>query len=189
MLGNKRKSRQISFAEDDKNTVGTLFRLRLPSLVVGLLLGLFLSFVTSKFEMVLAQNVKLAFFIPFIVYLADAVGTQTQNIYTRSLKSGKASFKIYLVKESFLGIIIGLLFGLLTTLIVIVWLKSFSLATVVGLGTFASTASAPLVALVITELMQLEKEDPAVWAGPIATVAQDTISVLIYGIVASALLL
>ncbi|MBI1872184.1 magnesium transporter, partial [Candidatus Collierbacteria bacterium] len=73
--------------------------------------------------------------------------------------------------------------------IVSLWLKSFSLALAVGVSTLAAVGSAPLVALLVTELLELEHKDPAIGAGPIATVVQDTISVVVYGVIASALLL
>jgi len=89
----------IQYADDDIVPLKRLLGLRLPSLMIGLLLGIVLSFFASRFEAVLTKNIAVAFFIPFIVYMADAVGTQTQNIYSRDLKSGKANFKSYFLKE------------------------------------------------------------------------------------------
>lgn len=180
---------KIEYADDDHESIKTLLRLRIPSLVVGLLLGIFLSFATSRFEEVLAKNISVAFFIPFVVYMADAVGTQTQNIYSRDLRSGKARFKKYLLKESILGIALGLIFGLIIFPIINLWFHSFDLALAVSLSTFGAIASAPLIALLITEVLQLEHYDPAVGAGPIATVIQDTASILIYGFIATAIIL
>lgn len=183
------KKLAVEFADDDTQSVSVLFRLRIPSLVVGLVIGIFLSFATSRFEEVLSMNVSVAFFIPFIVYLADAVGTQTQNIYTRDLRSGKASFKGYLIKEGLLGVLFGLIFGLVSAVIIMVWFKSRELALAVSLSLFGAVATAPLIALSVTQILKLEHTDPATGAGPIATVIQDTVSVLIYGFIASAILL
>lgn len=177
------------YVDDDHTPVKRLLTLRIPSLLVGLFLGLFLSFVTSRFDEVLQKNVAIAYFIPFIVYLSDAVGTQTQTIYVRDLKTGKANFKTYLVKESILGATLGSIFAMLTGLIILGWFKSAELAWAVSLGVFGAVFSAPLIALVITKVLQLEHEDPAVWGGPIATVIQDTVSVVIFGLVASLILL
>ena len=180
---------RMQYVDDDHTPVKRLLTLRVPSLMVGLFLGLFLSFVTSRFEVVLAQNVALAFFIPFIVYLTAAVGTQTQTIYVRDLKTGKANFHTYLIKESILGIILGSFFSILTGVIVMIWFQSYELAMAVGLGVLGAVCVAPIIALVISEILELEHEDPAVWAGPIATVVQDTVSVMIFGLIATAILL
>ncbi len=182
-------NQRIILADDDTESIGFLFRLRIPSLVVGLVLGIVLSFVVSRFEEVLSKNVAVAFFIPLVVYLADAVGTQTQNVYARDLKGGKTSFKKYFVKEGMLGIVFGLVFGLLVIPIILFWFQDFDLAFTVSLSLFGAVASAPLIALAVTEVLQLEHKDPAVGSGPIATVLQDTASVLIYGLIASAIIL
>ena len=180
---------KINYVEDDTKSVNYLFRLRVPSLFIGLVLGIALSFVTSSFEEVLSKNISVAFFIPFIVYLADSVGTQTQSIYVRDLRTGKANFKKYLIKESLLGLIFGITFAVITIPIILLWFKSVVLASVVAISIFATISSAPLIALVITEILELEHTDPAVGAGPIATVIQDTISILLYGLIASAIIL
>ena len=179
----------VRYADDDLYTVKTLVRLRTPSLIVGMVLGIALSLVTSRFEEVITTHVEIAFFIPFVVYMASAVGSQTQSIYTRDLKSGKARFTNYLAKELGIGSILGVILGVVSWFIVAAWFSSSSLALAVGLSMFASIATAPLVALITTQVLQLEHQDPAVGAGPIATVIQDTISVTLYGLIATHILL
>ena len=184
-MGNKKV---IDYAEDDRESVSTLVKIRAPSLVIGLFLGFLISFVTSRFEEVLSANVSVAFFIPFIVYIADALGTQTEAIYSRDLKTGKAKFSKYLAKELLLGIIFGVLFSIFSSILIILWLSQPRLALSVGIATFLAVSTAPLVALIVTELLQLTRRDPAAGSGPIATVIQDMISVIIYGIVCSIIL-
>lgn len=180
---------KIELADDDTESDLTLLRLRAPSLFVGLILGIGISFLTSRFEQVLTQNVQVAFFLPFIVYMADAIGTQTQSIYTRDLKSGKAKFLTYLGKETVLGIIFGLVFGFISAAVVWLWFQNTGLALSVGLSMLIATTMAPVIALLITEALQLERTDPAAGAGPIATVVQDALSVVVYGLICSAILL
>src|SRR5574344_1766808 len=88
--GIDKKIERTEYADDNYEPIKTLCRLRLPSLIIGLVLGICISFVTSNFEEVLSQNVQVAFFMPFVVYIADAIGTQTETIYSRNLKTGKA---------------------------------------------------------------------------------------------------
>lgn len=168
--------------------MGRLLRLRAPALAVGTILGVVLSFVVSGFEEVLAHNVRVAFFIPFIVYMASAVGMQTQAIYIRDLKTGKAGFMTYLFKETILGAIWGIMAGVGAGMLAEVWLGQARIAMAVGLSMFAAVITAPFVALVAAEILQLEHWDP-VGAGPIATVIQDAISIVIYGSIASRVLL
>ena len=83
----KMNNLNLKYADDDNESVTTLFKLRAPSLLVGLFLGIGISFITSSFEEVLSRNIHVAFFLPFVVYMADAIGTQTEAIYPRDLKN------------------------------------------------------------------------------------------------------
>lgn len=180
---------KIQYADDDVTPIRRLLRLRFPSLAIGLGLGIILSFITSRFEEVISTDVRVAFFIPFIVYVADAVGTQTQTIYIRDLRKGTASFANYLIKETSLGIILGVVTGLIAFVAVKIFFESSELALAVSLGMLVSIITAPPIALVVSEILELEHTDPAVGAGPIATVIQDTVSVLIYGFIATLIIL
>ncbi len=64
---------------------------RLPWLLVGLIMSVIAVWVMARFERTLAANVTIAFFIPALVYLADAVGTQTEAIAVRGLSLRKLS--------------------------------------------------------------------------------------------------
>ncbi|MBP9802268.1 magnesium transporter [Patescibacteria group bacterium] len=183
------KNKKTVYVDDDYESIKTIFLLRAPSLMVGLFLGIAISFIISNFEKVLAANVHVAFFIPFIVYISAAIGSQTGSIYARDLKSGHAKFYTYLHKEFLLGIIFGVLFGIFSGLIVLWWLQDIPLALSITLSTFIAISTAPVIALLVTQSFQSNHKDPAASSGPIATVIQDMISVIIYGIVTSLIML
>ena len=61
---------------------------RLPWLLVGLLGAMAATAIVGGFEQQLEANVLLAFFIPAVVYMADAVGTQTETVLIRALAAG-----------------------------------------------------------------------------------------------------
>jgi magnesium transporter len=178
----------ILYADDDTEPVPLLLRLRLPPLFLGLLLGIGVSFLTSRFENVLQQNIHVAFFIPFVVYIADAIGTQTQTIFARDLKTGRAKLHTYLVKESLIGLTFGLLFGFISSIVVLLWLADLPLAVSIGISVCLAMFTAPIIAIVVSEIIQKFHEDPAVGSGPIATVIQDAVSIVLYGIITSVIL-
>jgi membrane protease YdiL (CAAX protease family) len=64
-------------------SVGRRFRHRLPWLLLGLAGAVASADLVGSFEGQLERNVILAFFIPGIVYMADAVGTQTETLVVR----------------------------------------------------------------------------------------------------------
>ena len=61
---------------------------RLPWLLLGLGGALLTAALMGGFEERLAANVMIAFFVPGIVYMADAVGTQTETLLIRGLSVG-----------------------------------------------------------------------------------------------------
>jgi magnesium transporter len=66
------------------------FAHRLPWLLVGLAGALLSADLVAWFERDLQTNLAVAFFLPGIVYLADAVGTQTETLAIRGLSVGVA---------------------------------------------------------------------------------------------------
>ena len=84
------------------------FRHRLPWLLVGLAGALAAARIMGRFEDALAANVVLAFFLPGIVYMADAVGTQTEAVVVRGLSLARLPLRPILRLEVWTGLYIGL---------------------------------------------------------------------------------
>lgn len=61
---------------------------RLPWFLLGLSGAFLAADVVARFEELLRLNVMQAFFMPGIIHLADAVGTQTRTIVVRGLSLG-----------------------------------------------------------------------------------------------------
>lgn len=181
----------IRYANDLTASTSSLLMLRLPVLILGLLGGIATSVVVSRFEKVLAENVAIAFFVPLMVYISDAIATQTEAIYIRNLRySQKRSiFWQYFYKELTLGVIVGIIFGLISAVTTYFWLHDIRISATIGVAMALSIACAPIVALTTTTVMFRLHEDPAVGAGPFATLLGDVVTLLIYFAVASLILL
>lgn len=117
--------------------------------------------------------------------MSDAVGTQTEAMYVRSLSKSKDHFLKYLIKEIILGLSLGLIFGILIGFVSYFWIHSLNIALTVGIAMALNIALAPLIALIVPEILFKEHTDPALGAGPFTTVIQDIISILIYFFIAS----
>jgi magnesium transporter len=61
---------------------------RLPCLLLGLVGAMAATVLVGAFEAQLEAKVLLAFFVPGVVYMADAVGTQTEALLIRGLSAG-----------------------------------------------------------------------------------------------------
>lgn len=155
-------------------------RSRLPWLLVGLLGSTVATAVMAYFEGVLEKRVAIAFFVPAIVYLADAVGTQTEAIVVRYLSVRHAPLGRLLVGEMTSGLLIGLSLGVF--ILPAVWLGfgDLRLALVVSLTVVAAGTCAASLGMLLPWLLSSRGRDPALGSGPVATVIQDVLSLLIY---------
>jgi magnesium transporter len=152
---------------------------RIPWLLLGLGGALVAADVVASFESVIRERVMLAFFIPSIVYLADAVGTQTETVIVRGLSVG-VPMRQMLAREIATGIAIGLVVGSATALVI--WLRwaDALVALSVAIALFAACATATLTAMALPAIFDALGRDPAFASGPLATVVQDLLSLLIY---------
>jgi magnesium transporter len=134
----------------------------------------------ARFERVLEARVAVAFFIPAIVYLADAVGTQTEAIMVRYLSAGHAPLGRLLRGELLTGLLIGLCLSLFVFPATLLAFGDVRLAAAVTVAVAVAGVVASAVGLVFPWLLSRAGRDPAFGSGPVATVIQDVLSLLIY---------
>jgi len=160
---------------------------RVPWLLLGLLGAVLAADIVGLFEKQLQANVMLAFFIPGIVYLADAVGTQTEALVIRGLSVG-VSIGHVVRREIFTGLFVGFTLAAVFFPIGLWRWGDAGLAMAVALSIFAACATASFVALSLPWVLNRMGIDPAFGSGPLATVIQDLLSVIIYLVIATAIL-
>lgn len=164
-------------------------RHRLPWLVVGTLGGLAIAQIIGKFEHTLSNNLILATFIPLVVYIADAVGTQMEAFVIRDFALfRKLDFGRYFIKHFIVILAIAFLLGIVVTLTGFILYRQADVALVLGLAVAGSTISALFSGLIIPLLFRKINVDPANASGPLGTIIQDAISVVIYFSIAQVLL-
>ncbi|MBC6445830.1 magnesium transporter [Actinokineospora xionganensis] len=152
---------------------------RLPWLLVGLAGAMLAAGVVGAFEEALRANVLLAFFVPAVVYLADAVGTQTETLVVRGLSVGVQVGRIA-VREVITGGLIGVLLAAVAGPVTFWIWGDAEVATAVAIALLAACGVATIVAMVLPWLFSAMRLDPVYGSGPLATVAQDLLSILIY---------
>lgn len=152
---------------------------RLPWLLLGCGGALLAADIVGWFERQLQAQVILAFFVPGIVYLADAVGTQTETVVVRGLSVGIGVSRM-VWRELLTGLVIGLALALVAYPVVLWRWGSESVALGVALSLFAACGTATLAAMALPWLLEHFDLDPAFGSGPLATVIQDLLSILIY---------
>jgi magnesium transporter len=159
---------------------------RLPWLMVGLLGAIVAANIVGSFEAQLEETVILAFFIPSIVYMADAVGTQTEALVIRGLSVGVGIRRIAW-REVLTGLFVGVALAVAFFPVVLLGWDDLDVAVAVSVALFAACSVATLVAMALPWAFQRLGVDPAFGSGPLATVIQDLLSILIYFAVAVAI--
>jgi magnesium transporter len=160
---------------------------RAPWLLVGLAGAVVAAQIVHSFEGELAGRVALAFFLPGIVYMADAVGTQTETLVIRGLSVGVSPRRI-LRLELLTGALIAALLSLAIFPLALAVTGETSIAAVVSISLLASASCATVVAMSLPFLLQRLRFDPAFGSGPLATVVQDLLSIALYFAVAAAII-
>ena len=162
---------------------------RLPWLLLGLFGGILTSGIIGNFEEVLSKNLVLATFIPLIVYMADAVGTQMEAFIIRDLAiDPKLTFMRYFFRQFSVVAIIGAIVSVILFGISSLLYHDTQLSIVISLSLFCAIMSSIISGLAIPFIFNKINLDPANASGPIATILQDVFSVFVYFSIASLLL-
>ena len=159
---------------------------RLPWLAIGLAGAMASAVIVGWFEDELRKNVLLALFIPAVVYMADAVGTQTETLVIRGLAAGIPIREVFL-RELTTGVLTGVMIGAAFFPFALAIWDDAGVAASVALALGVSCSIATLVAMALPYALSRLGRDPAYGSGPLATVVQDLLSVIVYFAVATEL--
>ncbi|OGF82258.1 hypothetical protein A3B18_02855 [Candidatus Giovannonibacteria bacterium RIFCSPLOWO2_01_FULL_46_13] len=165
--------------------IGRLVSLRLPWLLLGLVGGMIATLIVRFFETALEEKLALAFFIPVVVYMSDAVGTQTETLFIRALSIEKISLRKYLFKEIIIGFLLGLALSVLLYGYAIITFNDSEVAIIVGLSMLISSVFSVIIATFVPLILRRFGKDPAVGAGPFTTILQDILALVIYFVIAA----
>lgn len=164
----------------ERHEIARALRARLPWLILGLAGGGVASAVVALFETSIEREITLAFFLPLVVYMADAIGTQTETVLIRALAYKRNALLRQLVHEGAIGIVLGTILGSISAISLIVGGVPERVAVAVGLSLAATSVEATMLATLLPWSLARLGTDPAFASGPIATVLQDLLSVILY---------
>lgn len=165
------------------------FRRRLTWLVFGLFASSIITVVMAGFEKSLSANVRVAFFVPALVYIAGAIGAQAVSVAVRGLSSGDVSITRLLSDELVIGMAIGASLGLISAAMVFFAFGDGALSAAVGLAVLGGGMLSAVVGFGLPWIFLRLGSDPALGSGPVCTIIQDVGSLFLYFVLVSALIL
>jgi magnesium transporter len=174
----------------DKASTLTMIKTRTPWLIIGVLGGILTASIISNFEVVLSTLLALAAFAPVLAYLSDAVGTQSETLVVRSLAiDPQLSLKSYFLREFSVACALAFICGGLLSVTALIGWQDPVLSLIVGLSMFLSIVAAVLISTGFPFIFIKLNIDPAIAAGPFATMISDVSTITIYFAVATGLLI
>ena len=166
-------------------------RSRLPWLLVTLMGGMLAGQVLRGLETELSRMVALAFFIPLLTGMGGNVGTQSSTLTVRGLATGQIEGReviLTVLKESLVGMSIGAVCGLIVGTVAFLWQGNMALGLVVGLALLGNMTTAATMGTLVPLFFRRVGIDPAVASAPFISTSIDITGLLIYSILASALI-
>jgi magnesium transporter len=163
---------------------------------VGWLLILFLTGtltinVLGQFEEELEQVVALAFFIPLLIGTGGNTGAQTVSTMVRGMALGEIrlrdGFRV-IGRELSSGLVLGCLLAVVALGFALLLGNSLSLALVVALSIIAVCTWANTIGALVPLLAERVGLDPALVSAPLITTLVDATGLLIYLLIAKAIL-
>lgn len=165
------------------------FRRRMPWLLVGLFASSVVTLVMARFEESLAANVAVAFFVPALVYIAGAIGTQAVSVAVRGLSGDDVALGGLLRDELIIGTAIGSTLGFVSAVMVLLAFGHVALSLAVGFAVLGGGVVSAIVGFGLPWAFHRFGSDPALGSGPICTIVQDVASLLIYFLLVSLLVI
>ena len=150
-----------------------------------LLLNLFTAFlatwVISIFGATIEQMVALAFLMPIVASMGGNAGMQTLAVTIRAIATQKLSttnISKTVSKEFAIGILNGIIFAIISSVIVFLWFKDSNLSIIIGVSMTLNMIVAGLFGILVPVTLKKFKVDPAISSSVFVTTITDVIGFL-----------
>ena len=171
-------------------SITQLARSRVLWLIVFIAAGTITVNILVAFESTLAEQVTLAFFVPMVIGTAGSTGAQSATTITRALAVGDIRLEDLgrvAIREGSTGILLGAAIAALA-IGPIALLVSLPSATVVSLTLLTACTLAALIGSALPHAAKRLGADPAVMSVPLITALIDASGLVVYFLIARAVL-
>ena len=150
-----------------------------------LLLNLFTAFlatwVISIFGATIEQMVALAFLMPIVASMGGNAGMQTLAVTVRTIATNeltKNNFAQNISKEFFIGILNGIIFALISAVVVQLWFNDIQLSLIISISMVLNMIVAGLFGVLVPISLKKFNIDPAIASSVFVTTITDVIGFL-----------
>ena len=150
-------------------------------LLLNLFTALLATWVISRFGASIEQMVALAFLMPIVASMGGNAGMQTLAVTIRALATKELSsgnINQIVTKEFVIGILNGIIFAIITGVIVQLWFKEFNLSILIGVSMILNMIVAGLFGILVPISLKKFNIDPAIASSVFVTTITDVIGFL-----------
>jgi len=150
-------------------------------LLLNLFTALLATWVISKFGATIEQMVALAFLMPIVASMGGNAGMQTLAVTVRAIATKELSsenFTRIVLKEFVIGILNGIIFAIITGIVVQVWFKEINLTIIIAISMILNMIVAGLFGILVPVSLKKFNIDPAIASSVFVTTITDVIGFL-----------
>jgi magnesium transporter len=151
---------------------------RFSWLILNMFTAILASTVIGLFQEEIEKLVALAVLMPIVASMGGNAGTQTVTVAVRALATRQLNYtnlQKFVLKETWLGLLNGLLFAILSMILAYVWFGDEQIALIMGLAMIANLLFAGLLGTLIPLTLEKMNIDPAISSSVFLTTATDVI--------------
>jgi magnesium transporter len=167
--------------EEITDTVFVKTKRRFNWLLVNLATALLASWVISIFGAEIEKVVALAFLMPIVASMGGNAGMQTLAVTIRAIATKELSssnINKIISKEFFIGVLNGIIFAIITAVIVQLWFKQIDLSLIIAASMVLNMIVAGLFGILIPVTLKKMNIDPALASSVFVTTVTDVIGFL-----------
>ena len=150
-------------------------------LLLNLFTALIATWVISRFGATIEQMVALAFLMPIVASMGGNAGMQTLAVTIRAIAKKELSsgnFFTVVTKEFIIGVLNGIIFAIITGVIVQFWFKEINLSILIAVSMILNMIVAGLFGILVPVSLKKFNIDPAIASSVFVTTITDVIGFL-----------
>ena len=151
---------------------------RFSWLILNMFTAILASTVIGLFQEEIEKLVALAVLMPIVASMGGNAGTQTVTVAVRALATRQLNYtnlQKFVLKETWLGLVNGILFAALSVLLAYLWFGDKQIALIMGLAMIANLLFAGVLGTLIPLTLEKFNIDPAISSSVFLTTATDVI--------------
>ncbi len=167
--------------EEITDTVFVKTKRRFNWLLINLATALLASWVISIFGAEIEKVVALAFLMPIVASMGGNAGMQTLAVTIRAIATKELSssnINQIIGKEFFIGVLNGIIFAVITAVVVHLWFKQIDLSIIIAASMVLNMIVAGLFGILIPVTLKKMNIDPALASSVFVTTVTDVIGFL-----------